>query len=95
MKVFKGTLTFVLGMIVGIILFVVTIGGAVFAISKSVTVGELQDKVGISVIDKNSEIIDDNLWSVVTNLIGDIQNIDKLTVQTLIDKYGLPIPKEI
>ena len=44
MKVLRGTLTFILGMIIGIILFVVAIGGTVVALGMAVKVGDLQSK---------------------------------------------------
>ena len=42
MRVLKGTLTFILGMVIGIILFVLAIGGAVYIVGTSMTVGQLQ-----------------------------------------------------
>ncbi len=95
MKVLRGTLTFVLGMIIGIILFVVAIGGAAFIIASSVSVGQLQDQVGGEIFEPDSEIIDKTVLEVVTDLVSDIQNIDKLTINTLKTKYGLKIPSEI
>lgn len=88
-------MTFILGMIVGIILFVVGIGGAVYALATATTIGQLQDTAGIEIIDGNSDIIDKTIWDAVTEIMEDVQNIDKLTINDLITKYGLPIPTEL
>ena len=63
MRVLRGTLTFILGMIIGIILFVLAIGGAVYIMGTSMTVGELQQKF-------TDEEILDNFY------IGDLLEID-------------------
>lgn len=91
----KSTLSFIAGMLVGIILFVVAIGGAVFGLATATTVGDLQSTIGVDIIKEDSDIFDKSIWEMVELIIEDVQNIDKLTVQTLIDKYGLPIPSEI
>lgn len=95
MKTFKGIFIFILGMLVGIILFVVAIGGAAYAIATSTTIGQLQNTVGVDIVDKDSGIIDKSILEVVKSIITDVQNIDKLTLRTLVDKYGLPIPTDI
>lgn len=91
----KSTLSFIAGMLVGIILFVVAIGGAVFGLATATTIGDLQSTIGVDIIKEDSDIFDKSIWEMVELVIEDVQNIDKLTVQTLIDKYGLPIPTEI
>ncbi len=95
MKILRGTLTFVMGMIVGIILFVIGIGGAVYALATATTVGQLQDTAGVEILDPDSQIADKTVWEAVTDLLEDIQNIDSLTLNQLIEKYGLPVPTEL
>lgn len=95
MRVLKGTLTFILGMIVGILLFVLAIGGAVFAAGTLVTVGDLQNKVGLEFIRDDSEAYNKTMLDVVKDVIADAKEFDKISINSLISKYGLPIPKEV
>ena len=95
MKVLKGTLSFVMGIIIGILLFVISIGGAVFALASGTTIGQLQNTVGVEVINEDSEIFDESIWDMVKLILEDVQNLDELNLKTLIEKYGLPIPSEI
>lgn len=94
MRVLRGTLTFVLGMIIGIILFVLAIGGAVFVVGTSVTVGQLQQKITQEeIIAPDSALYGQTVLDAVKSLINDINGIDSLTLQTLYDHYGLAILK--
>lgn len=92
MKALKGTLIFVLGMLIGIILFVVAIGGTVAILATQLTVGDLQQTIigSDSVISSESEIYKKTILEAVTDvIIKDIQNFDKLSMQTLYDHYGI------
>ena len=90
MKVLRGTLTFVLGMIIGIILFVLAIGGAVVALGTAFKVGELQEKfVGEEVISSESNLYDQTVLDAVKSVIDDVQNIDTLSLKTLYEHYGI------
>lgn len=94
MRVLRGTLTFVLGMIIGIILFVLAIGGAVFVVGTSVTVGQLQQKITQEeIIAPDSALYGQTVLDAVKSLINDINGIDSLTLRTLYDHYGLAILK--
>lgn len=94
MRVLRGTLTFVLGMIIGIILFVLAIGGAVFVVGTSMTVGQLQQKITQEeIIAPDSTLYGQTVLDAVKSLINDINGIDSLTLQTLYDHYGLAILK--
>lgn len=95
MRVLRGTLTFVLGMIIGIILFVVAIGGTVVALGTLVSVGDLQNKFNVNIINEDSTIYDESILDVVRTAIEDVKQFDKLSVQDIIDKYGIPVPSEI
>ena len=77
MRVLRGTLTFVLGMIIGIILFVLAIGGAVFVVGTSVTVGQLQQKITQEeIIAPDSALYGQTVLDAVKSLINDINGID-------------------
>lgn len=81
-------------MIIGIILFVIAIGGAVFVVGTSVTVGQLQQKITQEeVIAPDSALYGQTVLDAVKSLINDINGIDSLTLQTLYDHYGLAILK--
>ncbi len=95
MKILRGTLTFVLGMIIGILLFVLAIGGTVVIIGTAMTIDELQTTIGVEIFDKDSELSSKTILDAIKMVMGDVQQFDSLTIQTLIDKYGLPIPSEI
>ncbi len=95
MKILRGTLTFVLGMIIGILLFVLAIGGTVVIIGTAMTVGDIQETFGFELFDKDSELSGKTILDTVKMVMEDVQQFDKLSIQTLIDKYGLPIPTEI
>lgn len=96
MRVLKGTLTFILGMVLGIILFVLAIGGAVFAIGSSMTVGQLQESLTPQeVIAKDSAIYSQKLIDAVKSIIGDVKNINSLSLKTLYEHYGISLLKGI
>lgn len=93
MKVLRGTLTFVLGMILGIILLIVAIVGTVFGITTQITVGDLQQKVGLegesAIIDAGSEAENKSLWDLGKSLIDDFGNFSNMSLREIADKYGL------
>jgi len=95
MKALRGTLSFVLGIIIGIILFVLAIGGTVVALGTAVTIGDLQNKFGYDLIDENSEAYNQSILSAVKSLIQDIKDISNLSLQDIIDTYGIKLPEEI
>lgn len=92
MRVLRGTLTFILGMIIGIILFVIAIGGAVYIIGTSVTVRQLQESLSPEeIISSDSEIYDKTLWDTALKMYQDFQNFGALTLETLYKTYGLKL----
>ncbi len=97
MRVLRGTLTFVLGLIIGILLFVIAIGGTVLGLGLSVSVGKLQDTfIGEEVFSPDSEIYDKNVWHAAKDIIlSDIQNFDSLSLKTLYEHYGIDFFKGI
>lgn len=95
MKVLRGTLTFVLGIIIGIILFVVAIGGTVVAIFSAVSLGDLQQKFNVNIIQEDSEAYNKSMLDVTKDLIQDIKTFDRLSLKDIVNKYGVAIPTTI
>lgn len=92
MRVLKGTLTFILGMVLGIILFVLAIGGAVFAVGSSMTVGQLQESLTQEeVIAKDSALYSQKLIDAIKSIIGDVKDIKSLSLKTLYEHYGISL----
>lgn len=92
MRVLKGTLTFILGMVLGIILFVLAIGGAVFAVGSSMTVGQLQESLTQEeVIAKDSALYSQKLIDAIKSIVGDVKNIKSLSLKTLYEHYGISV----
>lgn len=92
MRVLKGTLTFILGMVLGIILFVLAIGGAVFAVGSSMTVGQLQESLTQEeVIAKDSALYSQKLIDAIKSIVGDVKNIKSLSLKTLYEHYGISL----
>lgn len=92
MRVLRGTLTFVLGMVIGIILFVLAIGGAVVVIGTQTTVGQLQDNfTQEGPIAPDSNLYGQTILDAVKSVISDMQNMDSLTLKTLYEHYGLSV----
>lgn len=79
-------------MIVGIILFVVAIGGTVVALATAITVGELQSKfTDEEIVSSDSNLYNQTLFDAAQSAIGDFQNFDQLSLKTLYDHYGISL----
>ena len=93
MRVLKGTLTFVLGIIMGIVLLVGAIAGTLYAVATSFTIGDITEKVGLTgekaIFDEGSEITNKTIWEVGQDLIADVQNIGNMSLNEIAEKYGL------
>lgn len=93
MRVLKGTLTFVLGIIMGIVLLVGAIAGTIYAVATSFTIGDISEKVGLTgekaIFDEGSEITNKTIWEVGQDLIADVQNIGNMSLNEIAEKYGL------
>ncbi len=88
-------LNFVIGMIVGMVLLVVAVVGAVFAAGSLVSVGQIENTLGTDIFDDESDVNNKTILELVQSLIGDLQNMDELTIEKLRTDYGLKIPSEI
>jgi len=95
MKTLRGSLSFVLGIIVGISLFVTAIGGALVAVGMTVKVGKIQSSLtDAEIIDKDSKLYDSTLLDAAITLYDDIQNYDQLTMKKLYEDFGIKYVKE-
>lgn len=88
-------LNFVIGMIVGMVLLVVAVVGAVFAAGSLVSVGQIENTLGTDIFDDESDVNNKTILELVQSLVGDLQNMDELTIEKLRTDYGLKIPTEI
>ena len=80
-------------MVIGIILFVVAIGGTLVLLATQMTVGQIQQAVigSDSVISSDSEIYDKTVFDTVQSVMNDFQNFDKLSLKTLYEHYGIKL----
>ena len=82
-------------MVLGIILFVLAIGGAVFAVGSSMTVGQLQESLTQEeVIAKDSALYSQKLIDAIKSIVGDVKNIKSLSLKTLYDTTKYPFSTE-
>lgn len=94
MRVLRGTLTFVLGMIIGVILFVIAVGGAVMIVATSITMGDLQSKfTEDEIISSDSAVYDKSVWDTLKQVVDDVKELDTLSMQRLYDTYGISLLK--
>ena len=87
--------SFIVGILVGMVLLVVAVGGAVLVTASVVTVGQIENSVGSDVIDDNSDVNNKTLLDLATDLIKDFGDPSSLTINLFREKYGLKIPAEI
>lgn len=88
-------LNFIIGMIVGMVLLIIAVVGAIFAAGSLVSVGQLETTLGTDIFDDSADINNKTLLEVAKELIADLQDKDHLTINLLRTKYGLKIPEEI
>ena len=88
-------LNFVIGMIVGMVLLVVAVAGAVLAAGTLVSVGQIESTLGTDIFDDESSVNDLTVLELVQNLVKDLQNLDGFTIEKLKTDYGVKIPDEI
>ena len=88
-------LNFVIGMIVGMVLLVVAVVGVIFAAGSLVSVGQLENTLGTDIFDDENDVNEMTVLELVQALVGDLQNLNGLTINKLRQDYGLKIPEEI
>lgn len=87
--------SFIVGILVGMVLLVVAVGGAVLVTASVVTVGQLESSVGTDIIDDNSDVNNKTLLDLANDLIKDFADPSSLTINLFREKYGLKVPAEI
>ena len=88
----KSILSFFLGMIMGVVLFIGAIAGTIYAVLTAVSVGDLMDSAGTdpnAVFDQNSDMPDKSIWDIVMDLKDDVPNIGNMSLNELSEKYGV------
>lgn len=95
MKALRSTLTFVLGLFLGIIMLIVAIVGVVLGIGTTMTVKDIGDKTGIDIVGEDSALYSQTLLDAIKSVLGDIQNFDTLSLKDLYDHYGISLFKEM
>lgn len=88
-------LNFVIGLIVGMILLVVAVVGAIIAAGTLVSVGQIESTLGTDILEDESSVNDKTILELVQSVIDDLQDMDGLTINKLKTDYGLKIPTEI
>lgn len=91
MKGVKGFLLVLLGMVLGIVLLVGGLAAAIYGVSVSVTVGELQNTVNIDVIDDSVNFYNQTLFDAIKTIIGDVKNPQSVSLESLYEKYGVKV----
>ncbi|HKL93844.1 MAG TPA: hypothetical protein VJZ69_01010, partial [Clostridia bacterium] len=86
---------FVLGMITGVIVFLGAIAGTVYVIVSSYTLKDVESTLNVDIPLDNEEIMNKTLLDLGKDLYTTLSNITTITVQQLMDKYGLPIPADL
>ncbi len=92
MKTLRGILLFILAMLLGIILFVVAIGGAIYGVINNVTVGEIQDDyIHKDVISPDSQLYGQTILQAIQQVLKDVKDTSNLSFKTLYEHYGLKL----
>lgn len=92
MKTVRGILLFILAMLLGIILFVVAVGGAIYGVINNVTVGELQDDfVHKEIISPDGQLYGQTILQAIQQVLKDVKDTSNLSFKTLYEHYGLKI----
>ena len=87
--------SFIVGILVGMVLLVVAVGGAVLVTASVVTVGQIESSVGTDIIDDNSDVNNKTLLDLANDLIKDFGDPSSITINLFREKYGLKVPAEI
>lgn len=96
MKFLRHSLTFVLGMMLGIIILVLAIGGTVFILGTQKKVGDLQSSlVGKEIISSDSQLYDQTVIKAVQSVLHDYSSFDQCSLKELYERYGFNIFKGV
>ncbi|MDY4559035.1 MAG: hypothetical protein SPD42_00805 [Eubacteriales bacterium] len=93
---FKSVVILIVGMLLGIVLFVGAIAGTIYVVLTSVTIEQVQNTIGVELVKKdNKEMLSMTAFDFVTALVGMIGNISSLSINDVLAKFNLPIPNEV
>ena len=88
----KSALSFFLGMIMGIVLFVGAIAGTLYALVATISVGQVMDYAKTDpdiIFDQDSDIPDKSILDIALQLKDDVPNIGNMSLNELAEKYGV------
>ena len=88
----KSVLSFFLGMIMGVVLFVGAIAGTIYAVVATMTVGDVVHEAGANpddIFDQNSDVPDKSILDIALQLKDDAPNIGNMSLNELSQKYGV------
>ena len=91
----KSFFVFLLGMITGVVVFLGSIAGTIYVVVSSYSIRDIENTFNVDVPLGENEIMDTKLLDLGKDLYNTIMNISSMTVQDLIDKYGLPLPADL
>ncbi|MDR2634713.1 MAG: hypothetical protein LBC13_01885 [Clostridiales bacterium] len=90
----KTVLNIIIGMVLGVVLFIGSIALTVYLVLTKVTVGDIQDIAKVDVLGDN-EIVNKTLWDIISNVIEDIPEFGSKTLNDLENEYGVKFPDKI
>ena len=93
-RIAGSTLSFLVGIIMGILVLIIGVAAAAFFIASGTTVYKAQQIVGLDIIEPGSEWGDQTLWNFGKNIYQDYHNLGNLTINDL-KKYGIKIPDDV
>ncbi|MBO5654789.1 MAG: hypothetical protein J6S32_02000, partial [Clostridia bacterium] len=88
----KGVLSFFLGMILGVVIFVGAIAGTIYAIVATMTVGDVVhkvDEIPDDIFDQDSNVPNKSILDIALQLKDDAPNIGNMSLNELSQKYGV------
>ena len=93
-RIAGSTLSFIVGILFGILVLVIGVASAAFFIASGVTVYKAQQIAGVDIIEPDSEWGSQTLWNFGKSIYQDYHNLGNLTIEDL-QKYGVKIPDEV
>ena len=93
-RIAGSTLSFLVGIIMGILVLIIGVAAAAFFIASGTTVYKAQQLVGLDIIEPGSEWGDQTLWNFGKSIYQDYHNLGNLTINDL-KKYGVKIPDDV
>ena len=82
-RIAGSTLSFIVGILFGILVLVVGVATAAFFIASGVTVYKAQQIAGVDIIEPDSEWGSQTLWNFGKSIYQDYHNLGNLTIEDL------------